>query len=341
MSTPDKENSGISNQVPVTPVSGKIQQLKYESQVSLTQGIKNSEKIDRLEIQIRELTEGMKSAVELIKFQAQNQTEIQSKFDNSLNSMIKGINTLVKSIKEQNDSPDSSSSVDSDGDTPMKLYDLPQNHLTGGDSFKGTELDLDRFKTMCRRQFHYYDSYYSNEKKRVEFIESHLGPATTWFHAMYEEDQLLNLDSKTILDDLTSYYFTDLPEVLKLRKLRKLSHKWGNAVDFIAKFKLYSKSLNIPEILQLEFFEEQVQPLVKKKLLELDPNKRNMETYCRMLVNLDCNRERFWDSNTLHSGPKIKGDFQKKGNSNSRSKFYRQDKNYEKTREETSSKNSK
>jgi len=45
MSTPDKENSGISNQVPVTPVTGKIQQLKYESQVSLTQGIKNSENL--------------------------------------------------------------------------------------------------------------------------------------------------------------------------------------------------------------------------------------------------------------------------------------------------------
>ena len=279
---------------PITPITGNIQQLHHESQVSLTQGIRNADRITILERQLATLTESLNATLELVKTQNESQTRQLSSLDKACSSMLKGKNSLVTSLKDQNSGD--SDSVDSDGDVQMKLFDVPQNHLHGGDSFKGKDTDVERFRTMCDRQFSFYNAFCSEEKKRVEFIEAHLGPATEWYHSVLGEEQIKKPNSKKILDELSAYYFTDLPEALKLRKLRKLQHKWGNSVDFVAKFKLYSKSLDIPEIIQLQFFEEQVQPQVRKRLLDVDPSKRSIELYYKMLVNYDCNRERYWDS---------------------------------------------
>lgn len=103
---------------------------------------------------------------------------------------------------------------------------------------------------------------------------------------------------------MKKFYLTDLPDSLKFKSLKELKHKCGNAVDFVTRFKLYSTQLQIPEIVQLELFEDQVNPLVKKKLLDLEPQRRTIDIYSRMLITYDSERDRHWDNEAT----KRKGD---------------------------------
>ena len=97
------------------------------------------------------------------------------------------------------------------------------------------------------------------------------------------------------MKELESYYLTNLPESLKFKRLKELSHKWGNAVDFVTKFKLYATQLKLPEIFQVELFEDKVHPMIKKKFLNLEPERRTIENYSKMLIAYDNEKERHWD----------------------------------------------
>ena len=200
----------------------------------------------------------------------------------SLDSIAKAINAqaevmgtlipLLNTIKSINERATNSNdlprpvSTDADGNVVMTSYDVPSNHLDSSNSFKGNDTDVERFLSMCEKQFTYYVNFYSSEKKRVEFIETHLGSATEWYYTFLSSKQKENPDSQQLLKELENYYLTNLPDSLKFKRLKGLSHKWGNAVDFVTKFKLYATQLQIPEIIQLELFEDRVHPLVKKKL---------------------------------------------------------------------------
>jgi len=85
------------------------------------------------------------------------------------------------------------------------------------------------------------------------------------------EKKRVNPDSDLLPDELRKFYLTDLPDSFKFKRLKELKYKWGNAAYFITKFKLYATQLQIIDILQLELFEDRVHPLVKKKLLDLEP----------------------------------------------------------------------
>jgi len=189
--------------------------------------------------------------------------------------------------------------VDADGDVVMTSYDVPSNHLPSGNPFKGKDTDVERFVSMCQRQFRYYLNFYSTEIKRVEFIESHLGPASEWYYLFLSEEQKNNPNSELLLKDFTEYYLTKSPDTLKLRRLTNLTRKWGNAVEFVTKFKLYANKLQIPEILQLQYFEERVQPLVRRKLMDLEPRSRTIENYYQMLMTYDSERDRHWTPEQL------------------------------------------
>ena len=214
-----------------------------------------------------------------------------------LKNLTPVLNTL-STIREKsvgNGDPSQSISTDGDGNVVLTSYDVPSNHLDNTNAFKGKDTDVERFITMCEKQFKYYVRFYSTEEKRVEFIESHLGPASEWYFTFLGNKQKENPNSKLLLDELERYYLTNLPDSLKLKRLKELSHKWGNAVDFVTRFKLYSTQLQIPEILQLQFFEDRVHPLVKRKLMDLEPQRRTIENYSQMLISYDNERDRHWD----------------------------------------------
>ncbi|OUM57846.1 hypothetical protein PIROE2DRAFT_64776 [Piromyces sp. E2] len=149
---------------------------------------------------------------------------------------------------------------------------------------------------MGKRQFGFYTNFYKSEKKKVEFIEAHLGSASEWYYIFMSEKQREEPNSGLLLEELAKYFSTNIPDNLKLSRLLKLSHRWGNAVEFVTKFKLYSTQLAIPNVLQIRLFEERVNPLVKKKLMDLEPKNRTIENYSEMLITYDTERERHWDS---------------------------------------------
>jgi len=282
-SSEPSEPSGTSEPT-VTPISGKFQQLQHDMGVALTQGINSNNRLDRIEKIMETITTSM----------AQSQQETNE----SLKVLATNLNALVVQLGKTQ-AKSEKILVDGDGDVVMTSYDIPSNHLSGGDSFKGTDVDVERFVAMCSRQFKYYRSFYSTETKRVEFIESHLGSASDWYYQFLSEEQKNNPNSELLLNELTKYYLTKSPDTLKLRKLTKLTHRWGNAVEFVTKFRLYATSLHIPEILQLQYFEERVQPLVKKKLMDLEPESRTMEKYYQMLMTYDHERDRHWTPEQL------------------------------------------
>ncbi|KAL6620950.1 hypothetical protein U3516DRAFT_863551 [Neocallimastix sp. 'constans'] len=197
--------------------------------------------------------------------------------------------------------------------------------LTGRN--QGKDTNIERFFSMCRRQFDYYEKFYASEKRRVEFIEAHLGSASEWYYIFMSEKQRENPDSELLLDELRKFHLTDLPDSLKLKRLKELKHKWGNASDFVTKFKLYATQLQIPEILQLELFEDRVHPLVKKKLLDLEPQRRTIDNYLSMLMTYDSERDRHWDFDP------------NKRKSNSADKEQRKKKKFKSWKEHSSSRN--
>jgi len=111
--------------------------------------------------------------------------------------------------------------------------------------------------------------------------------------------QIEHPDSKLLLGELKKFYLTDLPDSLKFKRLKELNHKWGNASEFVAKFKLYATQLKIPEIVQMELFEDRVNPLVKRKLQDLEPQRRNIDTYSSMLMTYDNERDRHWSFESM------------------------------------------
>jgi len=280
---------GGNSEPTVTPTTGRFQQLQYDMGVALNHGINSNNRLDRIEKIVESMVQSQKETNDCLKLLWNNMSEL-----------------VVQLTKNQGKSE--SILVDGDGDVVMTSYDVPSNHIAGGDSFKGKDTDVERFVAFCRRQFKYYQSFYATEKKRVEFIEAHLGPASEWYYIFLNESQKNNPDSDVLLNELTKHYLTQAPETLTLRKLSKLTHKWGNAVDFVTKFKLYATSLKVPEVMQLQLFEERIQPLVREKLMDLEPKSRKIDTYCQMLMIYDNERDRHWTSDQL------------KGNKNSQNK---------------------
>ncbi|OUM70100.1 hypothetical protein PIROE2DRAFT_56982 [Piromyces sp. E2] len=199
--------------------------------------------------------------------------------------------------KLSNDNRPRDVSTDEEGIVVITSYDVPSNHFSETNSFKGVDTDVERFLGMCEKQFDYFVTFYSSEKRRVEFIEVRLGKATEWYYIFQGKSQKDNPDSKSLLNELEVYYLTNLPNSLKLKRLKELSHKWDNAVDFVTKFKLYTTQLNIPEIIQLELLEERIHPFIKEKLLNLEPKRRNIDSYCKMLITYDNERDKHWNLN--------------------------------------------
>lgn len=119
--------------------------------------------------------------------------------------------------------------------------------------------------------------------------------------------------------NLKGFHLTDLPDSLKFKKLKKFRHKWGKASDFVTEFKLYATQLNIPEILQLELFEDRVNPLDKSKLQDLEdlePQRRTIETYSYMLMTYDNKRDRHWNLESTKRKRSFSEEYQGKKNSN-------------------------
>lgn len=218
----------------------------------------------------------------------------------ALTTSLKVISEIMSTLKESTATGQIKKiTVDSEGELVINSDDVPSNHLDSTNSFKGKDTDVERFLSMCKRQFNYYDKFYSSEKKRVEFIESHLGSASEWYYTFLSQTQNDKPNSEILLQELTKYYSTSIPDSLKLRRLLNLKHKWGNAVDFATKFKLYSTQLQIPEILQLRLFEDRVNTLVKNKLMNLEPTHRTIENYSRLLITYDNERDRHWSAESL------------------------------------------
>ncbi|OUM62324.1 hypothetical protein PIROE2DRAFT_11425 [Piromyces sp. E2] len=152
----------------------------------------------------------------------------------------------------------------------MTSYDVPANHFDDTNAFKEKDTDVERFLTMCEKHISYFFNFYSSEKKRVKFIEAYLGPASEWYFTFLGKRQKENPDSQLLLDE------------------------WGNAVEFVTRFKLYATQLQIPEIL-LQFFEDRVHPLVRRKLMDLEPQRRNIENYSQILISYDNEKDRHWN----------------------------------------------
>ena len=217
----------------------------------------------------------------------------QAEVMRNLSPLVKAANEVLR--RRSNDDPSRPAAIDENGEVVITSYDVPSNHLDSSNSFKGKDTDVDRFLAMCQRQFNYYPNFYSTERKRVEFVESHLGSASEWYYIFMSDKQKEDPDSQSLLKELAKVYLTDIPDSVKLKRLRDLSHKWGNAVDFVTKFKLYATELNIPEILQLELFEDRVHPLIKRRLIDLEPRNRTIENYSKMLITYDSERDRHWN----------------------------------------------
>ncbi|OUM56399.1 hypothetical protein PIROE2DRAFT_19007 [Piromyces sp. E2] len=150
-----------------------------------------------------------------------------------------------------NNSSSNSTTTNSSGKIVITSYNIPSNHLDNSNSFKGKDTDVERFLAMCKRQFGFYTNFYTLEKKRVEFIEAHLGSASEWYYIFMSEKQREKPNSGLLLGELAKYFSTNIPDNIKLNCLLKLSHRWGNAVEFVTKFKLYSTQLAIPNVLQI------------------------------------------------------------------------------------------
>eukprot|EP00833_Pecoramyces_ruminatium_P018190 jgi/Orpsp1_1/1192222/evm.model.d7180000091477.1 len=245
---------------------------------------------DKLKIQYEDHTDGNEKVTATL--------DLIAKAINSQSELMKNLIPLLNAVSEkalyQKDSTNPVS-TDNNGNVVMTSYDVPSNHFDDTNAFKGKDTDVERFITMCEKQFNYYVNFYASEKKRIEFIEAHLGPASEWYFTFHGNKQKEDPNSGQLLEELEKNYLTNLPDSLKLKRLEELSHKWGNAVDFVTKFKLYATQLKIPEILQLQFFEDRVHPWVKRRLMDLEPNRRTIENYSQMLINYDNEKDRYWN----------------------------------------------
>ncbi|OUM62321.1 hypothetical protein PIROE2DRAFT_61975 [Piromyces sp. E2] len=141
---------------------------------------------------------------------------------------LKGLATALDSVLRNsiNNSSSKSTATDPSGEIVITSYDIPPNHLDNSNSFKGKDTDVERFLAMCKRQFGFYTNFYKSEKKRVEFIEAHLGSASEWYYIFMSEKQREEPNSGLLLEELAKYFSTNIPDNLKLSRLLKLSHRW-------------------------------------------------------------------------------------------------------------------
>ena len=153
--------SGESSEPTITPTSGKFQQLQHDMGVALSHGISSNNRLDRIEKLIENFVTTM------IRSQTENSENIKVLTNN--------VNALILQIGKMQNKPEKLF-VDADGDVIMTSYDVPSNHLPGGDPFKGKDTDVERFVSMCQRQFRYYPNFYSTETKRVEFCKENEYP---------------------------------------------------------------------------------------------------------------------------------------------------------------------
>ena len=258
--------------------------------------IQNKDKsIKKKPSKLNTFTTGEKSTMDMSKSlqMIAKAMEMQAEMMKNMQPLLNTMNELKEEINREN--TNTISGTNENGDIIITSLDIPPNHLDSSNAFKGKDVDVERFISMCRRQFGYYEKFYVSEKKRVEFIEAHLGTASEWYYTYMCDKQNEHPDSESLLSELKKFHLTDLPDSLKFKRLKELKHKWGNASDFVTKFKLYATQLNIPEIVQLELFEDRVNPLVKKKLQDLEPQRRTIETYSSMLMTYDNERDRHWN----------------------------------------------
>ena len=76
------------------------------------------------------------------------------------------LSTLVKLTDDLNTKEAGSSiTTDDNGDIIINSYDVPSNHFDNSNSFKGKDTDVERFLSMCEKQFNYYAKFYSSEKE--------------------------------------------------------------------------------------------------------------------------------------------------------------------------------
>ena len=54
------------------------------------------------------------------------------------------------------------------------------------------------------------------------------------------EKQRENPYSNLLLDEFKKFHLIDLPDLLKLKRLKELKHKWDNVTNFVTKFMLYA-----------------------------------------------------------------------------------------------------
>lgn len=93
----------------------------------------------------------------------------------SIKPLIDTVNKLEKKINM-----DSGDLSETNGKRYVTLTSLEvlSNHLDSSNSFNGKDTDVERFLSMCLRQFNYYKKFYTSEEKKVKFIEAHLDSAS-------------------------------------------------------------------------------------------------------------------------------------------------------------------
>ncbi len=170
----------------MSQVDANIQQLHRESQLSLSHGIRTEERLDRIEVTIQNLAETLGG-------QMSNLINVITEFVNRQSQVTKKV------------------AVDKDGDVVMTLDEIPINHLSGGSPFKGKDIDVERFVNMCKRQFKFYQEFYKNEKRRIEYIEANIGEASNWYYSFCYDKQVADPNSERFFEELTQYYITSVP----------------------------------------------------------------------------------------------------------------------------------
>jgi len=108
------------------------------------------------------ITESLDSIAKAIEFQA--------KVMNNIQPFLATVSELKKVLS--NNDTNTGNNIDGNGEIVITSLEIPSNHLDSSNSFKGKDTDVERFLSMCYRQFEYYERFYKSEKKRVDRISS-------------------------------------------------------------------------------------------------------------------------------------------------------------------------
>jgi len=176
-------------------VKGNFQQVHHNTETSLNQTAKMKDRLERIEQNIEKLTGLFSSFANILKYQ-ENKTQQK---DKALDIIGSALTTIAKACNEFSIHR-GGVRTDEDGDVVMISYDTSSNHLSSTNSFKGKDTDVERFVNMCEREFNFYVNFYSSEKKKVEFIESHLAPASDWYYMFLGESQKIKPDASLVFN---------------------------------------------------------------------------------------------------------------------------------------------